>query len=143
ANRARIQEFFTAHPNLKTHKDVYVPEGDYVAVFHPKVEGWLKQNLSPQLLDEMIDELRPHLKIELTERGFVRAANRSEDSSRDPTNYNAVWVRDAIWAYYGLRPEQPGEAGRLILALLDYYATPAQWERFHNIIAQPERAGED
>ena len=117
------------------HRMVLSPEGRWVAVFNPAMERWVSGPLDGRAI---LAELGPHLRIELTGRGLVQAATREPG---DTTHYDAVWVRDAVWAYYALADdrERAGDARRLLLALWDYYASAAQVRRFRSIIADPSK----
>lgn len=114
---------------------VLSPEGRWVAVFHPAVERWVRGPLDGKAI---LRELAPHLRIELNPRGLVQAATREPG---DTTNYDAVWVRDAVWAYYALAadPERARDARRLLLALWDYYASARQVARFRSVIRDPSK----
>lgn len=114
---------------------VLSPEGRWVAVFNPAVERWVSGPLDARAV---LRELAPHLRLELNPRGLVQAATREPG---DTTHYDSVWVRDAVWAYYALAadPERAADARRLLLALWDYYASPAQVRRFRSIIRDPSK----
>ena len=59
----------------------------------------------------------------------------------DDTNYDAVWVRDSVWIYEGLKAlGRDKEAKRVALRLWDYYSTDAQRSRMKNVIANPASA---
>lgn len=105
--------------------------------------------LTPALLTEVgtnvgiravRERLAPSLEIPVDSRGMVAAANRMITSGEaDPTNYDAVWVRDSLWAYLGLsdRPESLPQARRVLRAMSAYFASPAQLKRLQAVIASP------
>lgn len=113
-------------------------EGEFIRCFHPTVVDWIKSPITASGLDEISTVLQPHLRIELNEMGFAPAATRLTDG-KDETNYDAIWVRDNVWVYYALKgnPDRQEDAKRLLLALWDYYSTPAQVRRFESVIADP------
>lgn len=117
-------------------------EGEFVTVFNKDVEPWIKRRLDKGLISEIRGALENRLRIELNGRGFASAATRETSGAKDSTNYDAIWVRDNVWIYYSLLgdPQRRADARRLILALWDYYSTPAQVSRFKDIIAHPDRA---
>ncbi|MFZ2958176.1 MAG: hypothetical protein WA705_14910 [Candidatus Ozemobacteraceae bacterium] len=125
-----------------TCREVLAPEGAFITVFNDTVAGWVKRPLDKALLQEIRTTLAPHLHINLTTRGFAPAATRTAEGENDSTNYDAIWVRDNVWVYQALvrDPARQADARRLLLALWDYYATPAQVERFRRIIADPKLA---
>lgn len=79
-------------------------------------------------------------RLELTRQGLVRAAERVGEQAEDPIQYDAVWVRDAAWGALALlaMPGRARDGGRVVAALLDSFATPAQLARFDAVIATPE-----
>lgn len=131
---------------LKSHK-IYEPtlssEGEYVMVFNPKIVPFVKNKLTKVELTKLKALIAPALKIELSANNFTQAAERFLDETKDETNYDAVWVRDSAWIYFALiKNDEKVKAYKLITALWDYYATDDQWERFINIIKNPEQANE-
>ncbi|HEY9071231.1 MAG TPA: glycoside hydrolase family 15 protein [Candidatus Ozemobacteraceae bacterium] len=123
-------------------RDVQAPEGVFIKVFNDTVAEWVARPLDAALVAEIRTALAPHLRIELTPRGFAPAATRTAEGEADTTNYDAIWVRDNVWVYYALARD-PGrriDARRLLLALWDYYATPVQVGRFEAVIADPSLA---
>lgn len=123
-------------------REILAPEGAFITVFNDTVADWVARPLDEALVEEIRDVLAPHLRIDLTPRGFAPAATRTEGGEADATNYDAIWVRDNVWVYEALvrDPERQADARRLLLALWDYYATPAQVARFRKIIADPALA---
>jgi hypothetical protein len=80
-------------------------------------------------------------RIEVHPRGIVLAANRPGSATgEDPMHYDAVWIRDSLWAYLGLRSQGRGQEGKkVLLTLLDYLATPHQLRRLSRVITSPDR----
>lgn len=70
---------------------------------------------------------------------FVQAASFESEEMGSSTNYDAVWVRDSVWAYLALNaaPQTRPQAKRILLTLLDYMATPAQIARMKDVIGHP------
>lgn len=128
-------------PSRAAYRYVLAPEGEFVAVFHPLAARWISEPLTPEGIRGIRETLAPSLEIPLTPRGFVRAADRVRQGEPDPIGYDAVWVRDAAWAYFALReaPRRRGDARRLLLALWDFYGSKAQIARFDDVLAVPER----
>ena len=128
--------------SVTPYKQVLSPEGEFIAVFNDEVSGWVREKFGRTLLKKIRSALGSYLRIDLTPRGFAPAAARALEGEKDTTNYDAIWVRDNAWVYYSLLkdPERRDDAGKLLLALWDYYATPAQVSRFRNIIADPALA---
>ncbi|MDD5436719.1 MAG: hypothetical protein PHX20_04155 [Candidatus Omnitrophica bacterium] len=124
------------------YKEVLSPEGEFIAVFNEEVSGWVKEKFDKALVKKIRSALAPYLRIDLTPRGFAPAAARALEGEKDTTNYDAIWVRDNVWVYYSLLrdPARREDAGKLLLALWDYYATDAQIARFENIITSPALA---
>ena len=120
-------------------RPILAAEGEYIMTFNPEVAKWIRQPLTSTLLRKVEKRLKKSLTIPLTERGFARAADRDTKGEKDDTNYNAIWVRDSVWIHYALksRLESKKDARNLLLALWDYYSTPAQVERFNNILKNP------
>ena len=138
AARARVMTRVRAGD---THTMVLAPEGAWVGVFNRRVEPWITAPLDGARAAVIRHELAASLHIALTPRGFVQAAVRDEGAGSDATHYDAVWVRDAVWAYYAIaaEPGREADAKRLLLALWDYFARPAQVLRFKAIILDPTR----
>ncbi len=120
-------------------REVLAPEGAFITVFNDTVAEWVSAPLDSSLLKEIRRTLAPHLRIELNPRGFAPAATRTDGDEADSTNYDAIWVRDNVWVYMALvrDPERRADARKLLLALWDYYATPAQMSRFRNVCLNP------
>lgn len=131
-----VKDYLAAH---KPFKYILSAEGEYIAVFNDHIRPWIEKKLDGELVSEIIRDLEPALRIELNDKGFVSAAQR-KTKGKDATNYDAIWVRDNVWIYYSLLadPGRRADANRLLISLWDYYATPAQVQRFRNIIANPE-----
>lgn len=91
-------------------------------------------------LAHLRDFLAPITAIALTSRGLVKAAERGLSNEPDPTHYDAVWLRDSLWAYLSLEadPKTRPDAGKLLRALLSYMSSQPQLARFEAIIANPK-----
>ncbi len=125
-----------------THATVPAPEGQFIAVNNAAVIPWITNTLDMTAINAINSVMRERLEITLNEKGFAPAATRNIDDQPDTTNYDAIWVRDNMWVYFALDadPARQDDARRLLLALWDYYATPAQIARFKNVIADPALA---
>lgn len=121
---------------------ILAPEGEHIVVFNPAVIPWVSGKLTAETIRAVQTRLSPHLQITLNARGFAPAAARTEEGEKDATNYDAIWVRDNVWAYYGLLADSSrrDDARSLLLALWDYYATDAQVGRFRAVIDNPKLA---
>jgi len=128
----------------QTSRPVPTPEGVFVVAFHPRVEAWVSGRLTKHIVREIRQELAPSLEVPLTAEGYARAADRKTGGRRDETHYDTVWVRDAMWIFFALRelPDRRPDARRLLIAIWDYYATPAQVRRFDDVIADPRLAAD-
>lgn len=121
------------------HKAILSSEGEYVMSFNTGLAPYISKELSRDDILQLLITLNKTLEIKLTDRGFAKAAERYEDTKqKDETNYDAIWVRDSGWIFFSFVESNDVEkAKKLILALWDYYATPAQQMRFENIIKNP------
>lgn len=151
ADNSSVSEKETAYMNVKHYvsrhnacRNVLTPEGEFVVVFNPDIAQWIVQPFDKDAIREIRERLAPELKIELTPRGFARAADRDTGGKKDATHYEAIWVRDSVWIYFALRdlPERRSDARKLLLALWDYYATKPQRDRFDDVIAHPAHAAD-
>jgi hypothetical protein len=135
----KVKEYTSSGQSFKY---VLSAEGEFITVFNDEVAPWIRRKLDAGLIAEIRAALEKPLRIEMNDKGFASAATRKAEGNKDSTNYDAIWVRDNVWIYYSLLsdPQRKGDAKRLILALWDYYATPAQISRFKDIIANPEHA---
>jgi hypothetical protein len=136
-----VKEYVTSQ---KTVRQILCPEGEFIAVYNEKVEGWVKEKIDKDLIGNIKAELAPHLYIKLDKRGFAPAAATASEGKKDSTNYDAIWVRDNVWVYFSLLtdPDRKDDAKKLLLALWDYYSTDQQIERFKNVIADPRLAAD-
>lgn len=87
-------------------------------------------------LERLLD---PALNIPLNPLDRVCASTRMEEGT-DNSHYDAVWVRDSLWAYLGLKARRPYEATRVLREMIEYFATPAQRARLDRIIREPQVA---
>lgn len=121
-------------------KCLSIPEGAFVYYYHPEVKAYLEQPFTPQLLKEIEQRLRPSLEIPFTKEGFTQAVPCPEEDLFGQVSYSAIWVRDCVWHYYGLKIHHPEAAAKLLLSLLRFYSTDQQIGRFLDIIQHPEKA---
>ena len=136
ANRERVDTLI--EKNLyPTPQCISVPEGGFVYVFHPDVTSWIEKQLDADAVKSIAAKLKPYLKLTLTKEGFAPASTRYSEDQVDPTQYNAIWVRDCVWQYFALKIQNRDEARRLALSLLRFYSTPDQIKRFQKVIADP------
>ncbi|MBN2283150.1 MAG: hypothetical protein JXO48_04590 [Deltaproteobacteria bacterium] len=137
----KVRKYVSKH---RAGRCVLAPEGEFITVFHPTVAGWVTETLDRRLIGEIQERLAPALDIQLTPRGFARAADPSAGGAAGEIGYDAVWVRDAAWVYFALReePRRRADARKLLIALWDYYATKQQVGRFDDIISHPEHAAD-
>lgn len=111
-----------------------------VLVHSRQIQGVMRPDYNPTQINQLELLLANTLAIK-TENGLVQAANRDlEEGKKDETNYDAVWVRDSLWAYLALdaKKETQETAQKVILTLLKYYSTPDQLRRFQDVIANPQ-----
>jgi hypothetical protein len=132
----KVQNFFKGS---LPYEFVLVPEGEFVGVFNPEVKTWIEKRWDTQYVGQLRKRLEPTTHIDLTARGFVKAANRDlGDGQKDETNYDAIWVRDSAWVFWNFyETGKTEQAKKLVLALWDYYATAAQLKRLENVIKNP------
>lgn len=127
-------------PGYATIREIGAGADRYaVTVHHPQVASLLKESYSRAEVDQLWTELGPTIEIALGDRALPRAADRVETGENDPTHYDAIWVRDSLWVYLGLRARggHDVKARELLLTLADYFASPAQQKRFDAVIADP------
>lgn len=138
-NRARV-EALIAKDGYALPACISVPEGGFVYAFHPDVIAWIEQPLDLDRVKGIAEKLKPSLKLTLTKEGFAPASTRYSQEAVDPTQYNAIWVRDCVWHYFALKVQNRDEARRLSLSLLRFYSTPDQVKRFQMVINDPSIA---
>jgi hypothetical protein len=143
-NNKKIQSFKLVKETLgqgDLHRSVLSSEGEWVQVFSPEMSPFIMKPMTKTSLSKISEILTKSIEIKLTDRGFVKAAERNLDQGvKDDTNYDAVWVRDSAWiALHFLESRQYKKARKLILALWDYYSVTAQINRIQKIIATPRR----
>ncbi len=110
-----------------------------VVVGNRQVRALMRSKYGAEDLKKLDDLLAKSTEIKINERGFVQAADRDLKTDDDPTNYNAVWLRDSLWAYLALnsRTETKADAKRVLRGMLDYVSAEAQLKRFEAIIGTP------
>ena len=136
SNIKQIRDFVEGD-NYKWYK-AKPSEGEAIHYTNKSLEKCLTDELTSEKALEILEKYKNTFDIKLTASGFPKAAERSEEN--DSTNYDAVWVRDAIWVYYYLVEFKPNDAKILINKLCDYYRSHAQQQRFEQIISQPSLA---
>ncbi|HAZ12638.1 MAG: hypothetical protein A2X86_11430 [Bdellovibrionales bacterium GWA2_49_15] len=139
-NRRWIETTAFLHAHPQSYQIVKAPEGAQVRVFHPEMVKWIEMPANPKWAAELLDILRPHLDVTLNKYHFPPAAKRNlEEEKVDETHYDAIWVRDSLWIYQGLKriPARKEEALKLLLATWDYFASKAQMDRLNALIEKP------
>ncbi len=104
----------------------------------PELSGLVASHYTLDSLKALESVLSPALAIELNPLGRVCASSRQTEGA-DPTHYDAVWVRDSVWAYWGLRKggKQTPESERVLRGLADYFGSDTQLSRQADIIREP------
>lgn len=118
-----------------------------VRIHSSAVASWMRPKYTPAELRALQKDLEGTLALRADSRGLVKASDRLEAASgvqlhppgEDPTHYDAIWVRDSLWVYLGLRTDPRGKktAARLLTTLSDYFASPAQLARMRAVIQRP------
>jgi hypothetical protein len=127
-------------PGYETPVTVGKGPGAYPLLVHSlMIRPLLRESYNRVQRDFIRKTLGKNLDFNLDSRGFARAADRVDADENDPTHYDAVWVRDSLWIYLGLKsnPAEATAAKKLLLALSDYFASPAQAARFDGMIENP------
>lgn len=103
-----------------------------------QVASFLKPRYTLADLREMEAILAPATEITLNPYGRVCASTRTCEGG-DSTNYDAVWVRDSVWAYFGLLQSASTfeESETVLRGLLQYFARPEQIERLKRVTDNP------
>ncbi len=112
--------------------------------FRPRsaqIAALLKPKYSATDLRDLSATLASALEISLNPLGRVCASTRATEGE-DATNYDAVWVRDSVWAYFGLllNRQTQEDARQVLLGLIRYFSTPEQIARQKQIIECPKLA---
>jgi hypothetical protein len=107
----------------------------------PTMAGFIKNEYVLSDLMALEQALNPAVEIQLNALDRVCASARATEGE-DPTHYDAVWVRDSVWVYYGLRQraETRGQSKIVLTGLLEYFSTPAQLARLDRLIETPDLA---
>lgn len=110
-----------------------------VVVHNEKIRSMMRSIYSSEDLKKLDRLLSESTTIKINERGLVQAADRQLKDGEDPTNYNAVWLRDSLWAYLALNANSAtkADAKRVLKGMLDYVSAEAQLRRFESVIADP------
>jgi hypothetical protein len=124
---------FTTSDNSKTYK---------VVAHNKKIVPLLKNAYTATDIDTLAKVTEKAREITVLEKPwgtFVQAASFESEEMGAETNYDAVWVRDSVWAYLALNAESATKptAKKVLLTLLDYLATPEQTKRMQAFIANP------
>lgn len=122
------------------YKNIQIPEGGNINYMNEDLKPILENKLTSAQAKIILDKYDNAFDIGLTKTGFPKAAER--DTNDDATNYDAVWVRDAIWVYYYFSEFKENDAKTLINKLYEYYNSLAQQKRFEEIIANPKLAAD-
>ena len=111
----------------------------HVQVHSPQIAPLLRGKYSAQDLRPLEELLGPLTRLSVTPNGFIQAADRGGTEDGDPTHYDAVWVRDSLWAYLALAsaPETRPDAKRVLRRMLDYLASDDQLKRMNAVIENP------
>ncbi|APC91850.1 MULTISPECIES: hypothetical protein [Francisella] len=117
---------------------IEIPEGGKVNYSNKSLEIYLSKKLTSAQALAILQQFHKTFDIALTQTGFAKAAERDIDD--DTTNYDAVWVRDAVWVYYYLSEFNQRQAKVLINKLFAYYDSPQQKQRFEAVIKNPKIA---
>lgn len=111
----------------------------YSVVSHSeKFRPLMRGNYSAAELGTLESALQPSLEISLTPRGLAQAADRELAGEKDSTNYDAIWLRDTMWVYLGLRSAKHPQAQTVLIRMLDYLASDAQLRRMDRLISSPQ-----
>ncbi|MDL2263456.1 hypothetical protein LJC31_02270 [Synergistaceae bacterium OttesenSCG-928-I11] len=102
----------------------------------------LKNVYTLEGINDLLEATRAARKIDVVVRPwgtFVQAASFESADMGEATNYDAIWVRDSVWAYFALAAEEEtrADAKAVLLTLLDYMATSAQLQRMRLVVSNP------
>lgn len=136
SNIDHIQKFIQSSKYV--YKNIQIPEGGNINYMNEDLKPILENKLTSAQAKIILNKYHKAFDISLTKTGFPKAAER--DTNYDATNYDAVWVRDAIWVYYYFSEFKENDAKTLINKLYEYYNSSAQQKRFEEIIANPKLA---
>lgn len=139
----RLPELLTHLHETALSEQVRIDKGDAaysVVVHHPAVAKKLQGSYDAAQLEHLKQWLDSSLRIQVSDKGVVQAAERVAEGEKDPTNYDAVWVRDSLWAYLGLSAtsDTQEDAQRVLENLWDYFASAKQRERVKKVSARPK-----
>jgi hypothetical protein len=111
-----------------------------VLVHSPELKPLVSDQYSLKDLSRLEIFLEPSLKIAVNSRGLVQAADRELGGEKDSTNYDAVWLRDSLWVYLGLKSARSPQSSIVLKTMLDYLASEPQLRRLANIVGNPDLA---
>ncbi|MFZ9034926.1 MAG: hypothetical protein ACO2ZM_02230 [Francisellaceae bacterium] len=132
----RLQQYFQL--NYHWYEAVTPEHPSSIFYAEKSLREYLEQPLTATMAKEIMDKFADLFAIRLGDNGFAKAAER--DVEEDASNYDAVWVRDAVWIYFYLAAFAPEQASLLIDKLYTYYQSEAQQARFDDIIDNPNLA---
>jgi hypothetical protein len=105
-----------------------------VLVHSARIQPLIKGSYQAQDLSRLKDHLATSLAISVSPQGLAQAADRELQGSKDDTNYDAVWLRDSLWIYLGLKKSKPAQATKILSRMLDYLASEKQLARMDQLI---------
>jgi hypothetical protein len=108
-----------------------------MVVHSPLIAELLSDQYSLDQISNLKKILKPVLQIKTTSKGIVQASNRNME--KDPTNYDAVWVRDSVWIARALMLDEKDRGVKVLRTQLDYMNSPAQEQRFKDLILNSEK----
>ena len=122
------------------------PHRYQVRIHNSTLYPLLQFNYQRSEIEKIEQELKKSLSFSLDSRGLARAADRVDEDKADETHYDAVWVRDSLWVYLGLKAalvtenkeENLKKAKTLLLTLAHYFSSADQNARFQELIKNPK-----
>ena len=110
-----------------------------VRVHAPEVASQIRDRYDSVELARLRSFFRPITSIRVNSDGLVQAADRPESGEEDSTHYDAIWVRDSLWAYLALSGDRATRADgtRVLKKMLAYLASDAQRARMAAVIQDP------
>ena len=148
AEKVRKKIFDVTRPAAITAPETGKP----VMVFQPDVDAWVNAPWkNRETIDKIIETLgkKKSHHIALNSRNLVSAAatDNDETSATNEACYDAVWIRDSMFIYFGWlglgETEYYKNAGKLIKAIWDYYASDDQMKRMDAVTKNPELARDE
>jgi hypothetical protein len=135
--------FLTLDAYIDALRSGAAPSGRDVAgvhAFNEDIAALLKTEYTQADLRALADATADARRIDVVRKPwgtFVLAASFAEDDTAGETHYDAVWVRDSVWAYLALAadPSRADDARDVLLTQLDYMASQAA--RMERVIGDP------